>query len=66
MDVLEASFRFAGVVLGWPLRLIRRRIDRHPARVPAELAKADHAVRLAFALIAGLLALLPFSWLVFR
>jgi hypothetical protein len=66
MEIIEALIRLVLVVVGWPLRLLRRSVDRQPHRDPSQMTKQEKAGRLALAVTAGVVCLLPFAWLIFR
>jgi hypothetical protein len=66
MELIEVLFRAIGALLGLPLRLFRRRLDRHPHRDPLHISTLQKLGRLALGAFVSLLILTPLAWLVLK
>lgn len=66
MQLLQALFYVIGIVLGWPLRLFRRWIDRQPDRDHTQLTLPHKIGRLILGITISLLVAAPLVWLIFR
>jgi len=70
MDFLEGILRLGGwllaQLLGWPLALFRRWLDRQPDRDPSQISAVERFGRLMLGMTLTLCVLIPLGWLVFR
>jgi hypothetical protein len=66
LELVEAALRLAGLVLGWPLRRFRRRLDRLPQRDPSQLSTLEKTGRLVLGAGVMLLILMALGWLIFK
>ena len=70
MDLLEGILRLAGwlllELLGWPLALFRRWLDRQPDRAPSQISRLEKFGRLALWVSLSLCVLIPLGWLIFK
>jgi hypothetical protein len=66
MELIEVLFRAIGVLLGLPLRLFRRWLDRQPHCDPSHISTLQRVGRLALGTFVSLLILTPLAWLVLK
>jgi hypothetical protein len=53
-------------ILGWPIRVFRRWLDRQPHRGPSQISTMHKAGRLAVGFMVSLAVLLPLGWFIFK
>ena len=53
-------------ILGWPMRVFRRWLDRQPDRDPSQISTLHKVGRLALGTAITLSVLVPLGWLIFR
>ncbi|MCW5702064.1 MAG: hypothetical protein KIT82_05715 [Bradyrhizobium sp.] len=53
-------------ILGWPIRTLRRWLDRQPHRDPSQVSTLHKIGRLSFGIAITVAVLAPLDWLIFR
>jgi hypothetical protein len=66
VELIEVLLRAVAIVLGWPLRLFGRWLDRQPRRDPSQISSLRKIGRLALGVLFSLLVLTPLAWLILR
>jgi hypothetical protein len=66
VELIEVLLRAVAIVLGWPLRLFGRWLDRQPRRDPSQISSLRKIGRLALGVLFSLLVLMPLAWLILR
>ena len=70
MEALEGILRLAGwlllELLGWPIALFRRWLDRQTDRDPSQISRLERFGRLALGVSLTLCVLIPLGWLIFK
>ena len=66
MDSLEGVLRLVGLLLGWPLAVFRRWLDRQPDRDPSQISSLEKFGRLMLGALLTLCLLIPLGWLIFK
>jgi len=70
VEALEGILRLAGwlllELLGWPIALFRRWLDRQTDRDPSQISRLERFGRLALGVSLTLCVLIPLGWLIFK